>query len=115
MLPLGRLAPVASDDNVEMAQSWSRSVSGGVEIDVWVVPGASRTRVTGVHDGALRVTVAAPPEKGQANRMLERLLTQSTGGAATVVRGRASRRKTVRIEGVDARHVDRTLSPPGPP
>ncbi len=89
-------------------------MSGGVEVDVWVVPGASRTGITGIHDGALRVKIAAPPERGKANRALERLLAQSTGGAAAVVRGQSSRRKTVRIEGVDAGHVARTLLPPDP-
>lgn len=64
-----------------------------------------------MHDGVLRVQVAAPPEKGKANHALERLLAQSTGGSAMVVRGLSSRRKTVRIEGVDASRIAQLLLP----
>ena len=39
-------------------------------VDVWVVPGANRSEIVGVHNDALRVRVAAPPEHGEANRAL---------------------------------------------
>lgn len=98
-----------------MATTWARDVDGGVEIDVWVVPGASTTAISGTHDGALRVRIAASPEKGRANRALERVVAKATGAAAAVVKGGTSRRKTVRIDGVDARHVVRSLLAEPPP
>ena len=54
-------------------------IPGGVELRVKVVPGASRTRIAGVWDGALRVQIAAPPEAGKANRELLKYLARVLG------------------------------------
>ncbi|NOX22165.1 MAG: DUF167 domain-containing protein, partial [Actinobacteria bacterium] len=51
-----------------------REQDDGVVVDVWVVPGASRTEIVGAHDGALRIRVAAPPEGGKANRAVRKAL-----------------------------------------
>lgn len=48
--------------------------AGDITFRVKVVPGASRNRVAGVWDGAMRVQLSAPPEGGKANRALIRLL-----------------------------------------
>ena len=80
-----------------------REASGGVLIDVDVRPGASSTRITGYHEGrrAVRVDVAAPPERGAANRALAAFLESLLRGAsARVVRGAGSRHKTVLVQGV---------------
>jgi uncharacterized protein (TIGR00251 family) len=69
------------------------SSSDGSLIDVWAVPGASKTELAGLHDGALRIRVAAPPEKDKANRALEKALATATGADVELVRGRGSRRK----------------------
>ena len=72
---------------------------------VRVVPRASRTEVTGEHDGALRVKLAAPPVEGAANRALVRLLAKTfklPQNAVEIVAGSTSKRKIVRIEGATA-------------
>ena len=69
---------------------------------VKVVPGASRTRYMGVHGGAARVAVAAPPEKGKANRAVIALLAELLSvkkSDVTVVSGHAAPVKTILIEG----------------
>lgn len=73
----------------------------GTELDVWVVPGASRTEITGVHDGAVRIRVAAPPEGGKANDAVRRLLAKTAGCRVRLLRGPTSRRKVFLLEGVD--------------
>ncbi|MEZ5233117.1 MAG: DUF167 domain-containing protein [Acidimicrobiales bacterium] len=82
-------------------EPWARTPGPGLlELDLWVVPGGSRTGVTGVHDGRLRVAVAAPPEGGKANRAVQRLLAGLTGtsaGAVELQRGTTSRAKTWRV------------------
>jgi len=73
---------------------------GGSAFDVKVVPGASRSRVAGVHGAALRVQVAAPPERGRANRELCATLADALGvrpADVEVVAGETSPRKTVAV------------------
>ena len=71
----------------------------GTEVIVWVVPGASRTEVAGLYDGALRVRVAAPPEGGKANKSLIRVLAAQTGAKVRLLSGTTSRRKRLLIAG----------------
>jgi len=40
----------------------------GASVRVWVVPGANATEVAGLHGGALRVRLAAPPVQGRPTR-----------------------------------------------
>lgn len=82
-------------------------------IDVKVVPGASRSRLAGPHGGAIKVQVAAPPERGRANDALCDLLSEKLSvprRAVTVVRGATSPLKTVRVEGLVPAEVERRLA-----
>jgi uncharacterized protein (TIGR00251 family) len=85
----------------------------GSVVEVWVVPGASRDEVKGLHGGAIRVRVSAPPEEGKANRAVRRLLADVTGARRVdLVGGAGSRRKRLLLHGVapdEARH--RLLTP----
>jgi len=72
-------------------------------LDIWFQPGASRQRIVGMHGNCVKVAVAAPPEKGAANRALEKLLAKEFGlapGAVAVIAGGGSRRKRVSLQGV---------------
>jgi uncharacterized protein (TIGR00251 family) len=72
-----------------------------VIVDVWVVPGASRDEVSGMHAGALRVRVTAPPQGGEANRAVARLVGAAFGiRRGRVVGGAGSRRKQILLPGV---------------
>ncbi|MBI4600985.1 MAG: DUF167 domain-containing protein [Planctomycetes bacterium] len=89
-----------------------RSVPGGVQIKVRAAPGASRERVAGVHAGALKVSVQAPPERGRANEAVARVLARSLGLRASQVSlraGEASRDKWYALEGVTLDAVRRAL------
>jgi len=77
----------------------------GASFRVKAQPGAGRTAVTGVHAGALKVAVGAPPEKGKANDALVRFLEGALGlgrGGLQVAAGQGSREKRLVAEGVDA-------------
>ncbi len=70
------------------------------ELSIHVVPQASRTAVAGLHDGALRVRLAAAPIEGRANAaLLKWLCEQLDLGRREVqlVAGDSSRRKRVRL------------------
>jgi uncharacterized protein (TIGR00251 family) len=79
-------------------------------VDVWVVPGASRTEIAGLHDGAVKIRVASPAESGKANRALASLLKAITGTEAEMIRGQNSRRKQFLVRGVSAGDLLRLIS-----
>jgi uncharacterized protein (TIGR00251 family) len=77
--------------------------AGGVEFEVLARPKAAGNEVAGVHDGALRVAVTAPPEKGKANAAILRLLAEILDvslSSIRIVAGETSRRKRVYAEGI---------------
>lgn len=77
-------------------------------IAVWATPGASRSEVTGVADGCVRMRVAAPAREGRANAELIRLVAEKLGvrrGDVTLARGETGRRKVVRVRGLDLADV----------
>lgn len=79
---------------------------GGFTFAVRVQPRASRDRVLGVHGGALKVALTAPPIEGAANEALIALVAKGLGvakSAVRIVRGERSRDKVVRVEGRDPR------------
>ncbi len=72
----------------------------GVLLQLSVMPNAKRTEADGLHDGALRVRLAAPPIDGRANEALVAWLAKSLGVPrrdVEVLRGESSRRKQVAI------------------
>lgn len=91
-----------------------RNAGDAVELDVVVVPRASKDSIVGPHDERLKIRIAAPPVDGAANTALTKLLARQLDvprGAVTVVAGTTSKRKVVRIQGADARQVRTKLLP----
>ncbi len=65
-----------------------------------VTPNAPRTAADGLHDGCLRVRLAAPPVDGKANAALVAWLAEELGlprRAVQVLRGDSARRKQLTI------------------
>ncbi len=90
-----------------------KPVPGGVEIVVKVVPGSSRERVVGRLGDALKIQVAAPPEKGKANRAVRALVAGLLGvsdGDVEVIAGATSPRKLMRVRGVTVGQVRAALN-----
>lgn len=77
-----------------------------------MVPRARVTGVAGRHGDALKIRVAAPPMDGAANAELIRFLAERLSvprSAVTITAGHTSRRKTVRIAGIETAAALRTL------
>lgn len=82
--------------------------SDGIFLRLKVVPGSSRDRIVGELAGALKVTVAAPPERGKANKAVTRLVAEALGlrpHQVEVIGGIGSPNKTIRIVGADEKTV----------
>jgi uncharacterized protein len=68
-------------------------------------PRAKRDEIVGERGGAVVIRVAAPPVDGKANAALCAFVAARAGvpkSAVNVVRGRTSRDKIVRVEGVES-------------
>ena len=76
-----------------------------VRFAVRVAPRARRPGVVGLHGGALKVAVEAPPVDGAANAALIALLARRLSVRkrdVAIVRGAGGRTKLVEVRGVDA-------------
>lgn len=65
----------------------------GTVIKVWAVPGARSTTIVGSHGGRLKVRVAAPADRGAANRAVADHLGAVLGVRGVVLVGPATRRE----------------------
>lgn len=98
-------------DVLEQGAQLVRTVDGGVEISVRVVPGSSRRSVGPVVNGSLRVRVTAPPERGRANREAAGLVAAAVGGRrGRVAAGARGRMKRVFVADVEAGEALRRLA-----
>jgi len=81
-------------------------------LTVRVRPGAGRTLIKERKDGVLRMDVAAPPEKGKANKELVKYLAKLLGVPKSGVRvrsGERSRDKVVAVSGMDGKQVEKVI------
>jgi uncharacterized protein len=82
------------------------------KVEVTVSPGAARSELVGRHGEGWRARIAAPPERGRANRELVALLAEALEvgrDEIAVVAGRTGRRKLVEVERLSAAEIDRRL------
>lgn len=87
--------------------------SAPIPLRVKVVPGASRSEIAGWIGGSLKVRVAAPPEKGKANRAVAELLAQVLALPVRQIRlvsGGVSAHKRFAISGLNAEELQARLT-----
>lgn len=92
------------------------STTGGILIDVHVIPRAAKSGLAGTRDGALLVRLNAPPVEGAANAELIEVLARALGvprRAVTLVAGERSRRKRVRVAGLTVAEATEITGPHG--
>ena len=77
-------------------------------IEIYVQPRASRTEIAGLHDGLIKIRVAAPAVENAANLALIEFVAKRLGIAKRSVRvasGASSRRKVLEVDGVSAGEI----------
>ncbi|MCP4342540.1 MAG: YggU family protein [Desulfobulbaceae bacterium] len=90
----------------------STAIDGTVLLRLHIQPKASKSRIVGLHDGCLKIAVAAPPVEGKANKAVVKLLADFLGVPArdvAVKSGVQSRRKVVAVKALDATKIRNML------
>ena len=89
--------------------SWyAQAADGSLILTLHIQPGARKTEIAGLHGGALKIRLAAPPVDGKANAALIAFLAKACGvskSAVALVSGDTCRAKRVRVSGADAARV----------
>lgn len=82
--------------------AWLRKDGADVVLRLHVQPGAKRSEVVGLHGGALKIRLAAPPVDGKANECLIAFLADRLALSRSNIlleAGTTSRAKRVRLLG----------------
>jgi len=90
----------------------SLSETDEVVFNIRVVPRASRSEIVGLHNGALKIRIAAPPVDGAANVELIKILAKTFNVAKSnieIISGLASKNKQCRIRGITLLQIKAVL------
>ena len=96
-----------------MNPSIVQGTKDGAVLTIHVQPNASKTECVGVHGGALKIRVAAPPVEGAANEEVIRFLARQLSISRTSVRiqsGASGRHKRLLVKGLSVLQVHARLN-----
>jgi uncharacterized protein len=91
-----------------------QDVADGCTLSVRVHPGARKNDVTGLHAGAVKISITTPPTDGRANEALIAFLAELLRvprARVTILSGATNRSKLLRITGKSAAEVHAALFP----
>lgn len=91
----------------------TQRADGNILLDIHVQPQASKSKIVGVHDGRLKIAVAAPPVDGKANDEVVRFLAKFLRLAkrnVLIQSGAQSKRKKVLLRSIPLLDVDERLA-----
>ena len=86
----------------------------GCILPVRVHPGAKHNAITGVHDGALKISLTTPPTDGRANDALIAFLAERLDiprARIALLTGATSRCKSLRIAGLGSAEIHAAIGP----
>jgi uncharacterized protein (TIGR00251 family) len=78
-----------------------------------VVPASSKTAISGLLNGMVKIKVSAPPEKGKANKCLIDFLAKQLGvktSDVSITTGQNNPIKKIKVSGLSAETVVRKLT-----
>ncbi|PJD94956.1 MAG: YggU family protein [Legionella sp.] len=81
---------------------WYEYKNDVIRLNLYIQPGAKSNEISGLHDGALKIRLNAPPIEGRANEALIKYLAKCfdvPSKQIKLIRGEKSRRKTFEITG----------------
>jgi uncharacterized protein (TIGR00251 family) len=89
-----------------------RETGSGLEVRLHVLPRAKRCEISGVHNGALKIRVTAPPVDDSANRAVIEFLSALLGiskSSLRILAGSKSRNKILQVQGLSLRDFHERL------
>jgi len=78
-------------------------------LKIYVQPGASKSSISGEHDGYLKIRISSPPVEGKANEALVEFLSDALNvrkSRIEILEGKTSRKKLVRINGLTTKDAE---------
>lgn len=98
-----------------MTPTWLKQTPAGITLNLHCQPGAKQTRVIGLHDGCLKISLQAPAVENKANELLLIWLAKQLKvpqKQIQFVSGQNSRKKRVEIWGsISPEQIVQLLSP----
>ncbi len=85
----------------------------GIYLSIKIAPKASKNEIAGVENDALKIRIAAPPEKGAANAALVAFVASVLKIAKTniiITQGETSRHKRLLIKSLSLQEIKRRLN-----
>lgn len=81
--------------------SWIKEHAKGSILNLYIQPGASRSEISGEHDGKLKIKIKARPVDGEANENLIEFLSdvlKISKAKIHLISGESSRQKVILVE-----------------
>jgi len=97
---------------INLAALHLAEADGSTTLRLRVKPAARGDAIIGLYGTRLKITVAAPPERGKANQAVRRLLAEALGVPVSRVRvlsGEGAQDKVILVEGYPPDEVRRRL------
>ena len=85
-----------------------------VILDLYVQPKASRSRIVGLHDKAIKLAVSSPPVDGRANKEVTAFMAKLfklPKSSIEIISGHQGRRKRLLVSGLSEKDARRILTP----
>ncbi len=95
-----------------MSELQIRQTKKGVILTFKIVPGSSKTAVSGSYGEMIKVKIAAPAEKGKANKALVKFLAEKLSLSKNdirILKGETNPVKQIRINGVSKEKLKEKL------
>jgi hypothetical protein len=83
-------------------------------LDLYIQPKSSRSRIVGLHDGSIKLTITAPPVEGKANAQVTAFfakLFKIPKSAVTILSGHQGRHKRIGVTGINQAKIKQILAP----
>lgn len=97
--------PARDEQDAALAESGCLLADSGqgVLVNIHVQPRASKTAFAGIHGGAVKLRITAPPVDGKANALIVEILAKTfhvPKSAVSLASGQQSRHKRFRVAGI---------------